>query len=82
MEQQLDVRELEPPVPLERILEALEILSMDDWLLVRHSREPYPLYSLLREMGFAWDTRWQNSECLIQIWHAERPPPDRQGIGL
>ncbi|MEW8070172.1 MAG: DUF2249 domain-containing protein [Candidatus Thiodiazotropha endolucinida] len=82
MELRLDVRELEPPVPLERILEALEELSSDDWLRVRHSREPYPLYSLLRDMDFAWSTKWRNSECIILIWHAGSPPPDDSGTGL
>lgn len=76
MEQRLDVRELEPPVPLERILEALEDLATNDWLRVQHNREPYPLYSLLREMDFTWNTKWHNNECIIVIWHAGHPPPD------
>ncbi|MEW8022285.1 MAG: DUF2249 domain-containing protein [Candidatus Thiodiazotropha sp.] len=82
MELRLDVRELEPPVPLERILETLEELPSDDWLKVRHSREPYPLYSLLRELGFDWSTRWQNGECIILIWHAGNPPPGDSGRRL
>ncbi|MCU7923364.1 MAG: DUF2249 domain-containing protein [Candidatus Thiodiazotropha sp. (ex Dulcina madagascariensis)] len=76
MEHRLDVRVLEPPVPLERILEALEDLSEQDCLRVRHSREPYPLYSLLREMNFSWNTRWSNGDCIIRIWHTGHPPPE------
>ncbi|MEW8001169.1 MAG: DUF2249 domain-containing protein [Candidatus Thiodiazotropha sp.] len=82
MEQRLDVRELEPPVPMERILEVLDMLPTDDWLRVRHSREPYPLYSLLRDMNFTWSTSWQGGECIILIWHAGSPPPEGTGRGL
>ncbi|PVV08035.1 MAG: hypothetical protein B6D77_12740 [gamma proteobacterium symbiont of Ctena orbiculata] len=82
MELRLDVRELEPPVPLERILEALEELSADDWLRVVHSREPYPLYSMLREMDFTWRTKWQSNICVILIWHVGSPPPDSIGKEL
>lgn len=76
MEQRLDVRDLEPPVPLERILDALDALAQEDWLRVRHTREPYPLYTMLRQMDFAWETRWRGGECIIRIWHAGHPPPD------
>ncbi|MCG8488358.1 MAG: DUF2249 domain-containing protein [Candidatus Thiodiazotropha sp.] len=74
MERKLDVRELEPPVPLERILDMLDTLSKEDWLCVRHNREPFPLYSLLRQMDFSWDSRWSNGECFIRIWHTGHPP--------
>ncbi|MEL0586773.1 MAG: DUF2249 domain-containing protein [Candidatus Thiodiazotropha sp. (ex. Lucinoma kazani)] len=79
MEQRLDVRALEPPVPLERILDALDDLAKDDWLRVQHSREPYPLYSLLKEMDYSWDTHWQNGECIICIWHASSSQPMKAG---
>lgn len=75
MEHKLDVRELEPPVPMERILDELEDLSTSDWLRIQHNREPYPLYSLLREMDFTWNTTWSNGECIIFIWHTGYPPP-------
>lgn len=75
MEHRLDVRELEPPVPLERIIDTLESLPSDDWLRVRHNREPYPLYNLLRQMEFTWDTRWLGGDCIIRIWHEGQPPP-------
>ena len=43
MERVLDVSDLEPPEPLERILDALDQLGTGDWLHVRHRREPFPL---------------------------------------
>ncbi|MES9831849.1 MAG: DUF2249 domain-containing protein [Candidatus Thiodiazotropha sp. L084R] len=82
MELQLDVRELEPPIPLERILDTLDTMPKKDWLKVRHNREPYPLYNILRETGYAWYTKWQNGECIILIWNAEVQPPDMIGTVL
>jgi hypothetical protein len=76
MERLLDVRDLEPPEPLERILAALADLGEDDWLRVRHRREPYPLYGLLRNMDFLWRGLWSNGELEILIWPANRPAPD------
>ncbi len=74
MEHRLDVRELEPPIPLELILDTLDTLPDEDWLRVLHNREPFPLYNLLRAMEFSWDTQWLNGECIIRIWHTGHPP--------
>jgi len=49
----LDLRGLEPPQPIVRILEALE-RAPDEPLRVVLPHEPYPLYGLLRERGFDW----------------------------
>lgn len=49
----LDVSDLPPPEPMERILEALEELDPGQYLRVLHRREPWPLFSMLDEMGFA-----------------------------
>ena len=54
MDRDLDVRTLEPPEPLERVLDALADLPAGDRLRVRVRREPFPLYDLLRRMGYAW----------------------------
>ncbi len=53
----LDVSRLEPPEPLVRILDALEELPPGVLLHVRHRREPFPLYAILEETGYAWHTR-------------------------
>lgn len=53
----LDVRDLVPPEPLERVLAAVKILGDGQYLRVRHHREPFPLYAFLEESGFAWRTR-------------------------
>lgn len=49
----LDVRGLEPPEPLEQILEALSQLASDQHLCVLIDREPHPLYRILDANEFS-----------------------------
>lgn len=49
---QLDVRGLEPPEPMVRILSRLSEMGPEDVLEVTHFREPFPLYPILEEKGF------------------------------
>ncbi len=51
-ERRLDVRELEPPEPLERALAALPGLGPGEYLHMLHRREPLLLYDLLEAQGF------------------------------
>lgn len=53
----VDVSELEPPEPLTVALEAVRELSGDELLVLRHRREPFPLYTMLAEMGFSYNVR-------------------------
>jgi uncharacterized protein (DUF2249 family) len=69
----LDVSELVPPEPLERILAALDELGRGEELLVRHRREPFPLYNLLRNMGFDWETGYQDERFQVRIWRPTDP---------
>ena len=75
MERRLDVRHLEPPEPMELILDALDELPAGDWLRVRHRREPYPLYNVLRSMDFSWRSKWEGGELDLLIWHKDQPQP-------
>jgi hemerythrin-like domain-containing protein len=52
---ELDVRGLEPPAPMMRIMQALAGAPRQP-LRVRIHREPIPLYELLAERGFTWRT--------------------------
>ncbi len=70
----LDVRRLEPPEPLERILDALADLPAGESLRVLHRREPFPLYDLLRRMGYDWRTQGQDDRFEILIWPRDVPP--------
>jgi len=49
----LDLRGLQPPEPIVRILDALERAPRQP-LRVILPHEPVPLYGLLRERGFSW----------------------------
>lgn len=50
----IDVSELEPPEPMERILARLPQLQVGQLLRVRHRREPFPLYPLLEQAGHGY----------------------------
>jgi len=52
----LDVRALEPPQPMVRVLEEAERLGPGDELEVRHERRPVFLYPQLDERGFVHET--------------------------
>jgi len=52
----LDVCGLEPPEPLERVLEALSSLPYGRRLRVVIGREPFPLYRILENNGYAYRT--------------------------
>jgi uncharacterized protein (DUF2249 family) len=52
----LDVRGLEPPEPMVRILEEVDRLAPGDELEVRHERRPMFLYPQLDERGYLHET--------------------------
>ena len=51
---ELDVRGLQPPEPLERVLEALDRLGPDDRIIVKFDRRPVPLYRILERNGYIY----------------------------
>ncbi|HUH93078.1 MAG TPA: DUF2249 domain-containing protein [Casimicrobiaceae bacterium] len=63
---ELDVRGLEPPEPLERVLAALEALPARDSLLLKIDCRPVPLYRILDRDGYLYDER-PGSESLYEI---------------
>ena len=52
----IDVCGLEPPEPLERVLNALSELAPQQQLQVLIDREPLPLYRILGNNGYAHQT--------------------------
>jgi uncharacterized protein (DUF2249 family) len=67
----LDVRGLEPPEPLERVLEAAGRLKPGQRLRMIHHREPCLLYPLLAKRGF--DHRvvlLSEDRCEVLIWRS------------
>jgi len=53
-ERRIDVRELEPPEPLEIALDMAHKLRPGEYLRMLHRREPFPLYRLLEQDGFRY----------------------------
>ena len=67
----LDVRDLDPPEPLMRALDAAQALLPGDYLRMLHRREPFPLYRLLEQDGFHHLTRRStDSPFELLIWRA------------
>lgn len=66
---ELDVSGLPPCEPLEQVLQGLKTLAPGDWLEVHHRQEPFPLYKLLEQGGFAWHTEpGVQADYRILIW--------------
>ena len=49
---ELDVRGLQAPEPLERVLESLDRLGADDCLRVKINCRPVPLFRILERNGY------------------------------
>jgi tRNA 2-thiouridine synthesizing protein A len=50
----IDGREMEPPEPMERTLEALDTLAEGDDLLLLLYCQPHPLFNILSRNGYTW----------------------------
>jgi uncharacterized protein (DUF2249 family) len=69
----LDVRGLEPPLPMVRVLERLDTLAPGDTLTVLHGRRPLFLYPQLDERGFHHETD-EPEPGLVRIVIRRAPP--------
>ncbi|MDK9724691.1 MAG: DUF2249 domain-containing protein [Sterolibacteriaceae bacterium MAG5] len=56
----IDGRDLQPPEPLERALEALDTLAADEELVLLLYCQPQPLFNILRTNGFRWQETIQD----------------------
>lgn len=65
----LDVRGLAAQEQMERVLLALSMMAPDQRLCASMDREPYPLYRLLDQNGFAHSTHAHSADLFdIMIW--------------
>lgn len=55
----IDARGLEPPEPLEKVMQTLPLLRPGQTLRLLLHREPFPLYPLLAERGYVHETNMQ-----------------------
>ena len=68
----IDVCGLEPPEPLERVLEALYRLQPGQRLRVLIPREPFPLYGILERNGYLHETRSREDYLFeVLIWQKQ-----------
>ncbi|MDA8256426.1 MAG: DUF2249 domain-containing protein [Betaproteobacteria bacterium] len=51
---EIDGRELQPPEPMELTLAALDKLGQGDEVMLLLYCQPHPLFSILRNNGYAW----------------------------
>ncbi len=66
----LDVRDLEPPQPMVKVIKALEDLKEGEVLEVLGSRPFTHLLPRLRELGFEYELKEKEGEYLLRIWKA------------
>jgi uncharacterized protein (DUF2249 family) len=50
----IDGRDMQPPEPLEKALEALDTLAPDGEIILLLHCQPHPLYQILRRNGYVW----------------------------
>ena len=68
----LDLCGLEPPEPLERVLQAISTLAKGQRLRMLIDREPRPLYAILNNNGFQYSASTDASyRYEILIWHRD-----------
>jgi hypothetical protein len=67
----IDGRDLEPPEPFVRTMQALAASEPGQRVLLRLMREPFPLYQALASQGYAWQTeRGADGTVEVLIWRA------------
>jgi uncharacterized protein (DUF2249 family) len=70
----IDVSQLTPPEPMQRVLEALAQLEPGQTLLVQHVQRPLYLYTKLDQLGHAhqtWEMGPGHVEILIRVGERE-----------
>jgi len=70
----IDGRQLQPPEPFERTLEALEGLAVGDEILLILNCQPQPLYRVLQRSGMTWrEVPREDGSFEIHICHQATP---------
>lgn len=73
----VDARDLEPPAPLELVLQTLPRLRPGQTLRLLLPREPFPLYPILAERGFSHDTRMEADGSYAVLIRRRDPASDQ-----
>ncbi|MDP1924124.1 MAG: DUF2249 domain-containing protein [Thiobacillus sp.] len=71
----IDARDLEPPEPLEKVMQALPLLHPGQSIRLLLPREPFPLYPILAARGYGHETQMQaDGSYVILIRQADASP--------
>jgi len=71
----LDARGLEPPEPMEKVMQTLALLRPGQSIRMLLHREPFPLYPILAERGYRHATTMQaDGSYVILITQAGTAP--------
>lgn len=71
-ERVIDARGMEPPEPMEKVMQALDELRPGESVRMLLHREPFPLYAILAERGYRHETRMEaDGSYVILIRQAE-----------
>jgi uncharacterized protein (DUF2249 family) len=66
----VDARYMEPPEPFVQTMEMLDTLKPGEKMLLLLFREPHPLYKVLRQNGYTYETELlADGTFEILIWH-------------
>jgi len=55
----VDARGLEPPEPMEKVMQVLALLRPGQSIRMLLHREPFPLYAILAERGYRHETQME-----------------------
>jgi len=55
----VDARGMEPPEPMEQVMQTLALLRRGQSIRLLLHREPFPLYPILAERGYRHETRME-----------------------
>jgi hypothetical protein len=70
----IDARWLEPPEPMEKVMQFLPLLKPGQQIRLLLHREPFPLYPILHAQGYTHDTTAQpDGSYVILIRQASLP---------
>ncbi len=65
----LDCRDLEPPEPMVKVLEAVQVMTVDEAVLMIHRKVPRLLLPRLKELGLTFElVEEQTDSVKLYIW--------------
>jgi TusA-related sulfurtransferase len=77
MHMRIDVRDLEPPQPMIRVVQALEKLQEGEVLEVLGSRPFTHLLPRLSEMGYEYQLEETEEGYLLKVWHSGKAKEEK-----